>query len=452
MSPGQPPTVEDLTELLAVGDGQRLQAVLQALEPGESARLVTRLDRAEQGQLLALLPAEDAALLLRSLSLSPASELLRLLTPEQAAAVLERFPSNEQADMLAELGSAAAEIAALLPAEMAAQVQKLRAYPADTAGGLMVAEYLAYREQATVADVIGDLREHVSRYSRFQVQYAYVTDHSDRLIGVLRLRDLLLLERSDPISKAMVRDPRRVTADMPLDQLLRFFDRHPFFGVPVVDGEGRLLGVVLHADVEEALSERADRRLLLTSGVLGGEELRSMNWRSRMLRRSPWLGISLLLSLTAASVIGWYGDTLSAVIALAVFLPVISGMGGNAGNQALAVSIRELSLGLVQPSEFTWVAWKEATVGMTNGVLVGAALAGLAYLWEGNLGLSMAIGLAISVNTALAACLGGVIPLALKRLGWDPALASGPILFTTIDLCGFLLTLSLADALMPWMA
>jgi magnesium transporter len=155
------------------------------------------------------------------------------------------------------------------------------------------------------------------------------------------------------------------------------------------------------------------------------------------------------LSLAAASVIGWYQETLAAAIALAVFLPVISGMGGNSGNQALAVSIRELSLGLVQPQEFLWVILKEASVGFTNGLLLGLGVGTLCFLWQQSLRLSIVVGAAITLNMLVAACLGGILPLLLKKWRLDPALASGPVLAAVNDLCGFLFALVLADLLLP---
>ena len=247
----------------------------------------------------------------------------------------------------------------------------------------------------------------------------------------------------------MVREPLRVPAEASLDELLHFFDRYPFFGAPVVDSDNRLLGVVRRVDVEEATSDRADRRMLLMSGVLRGDESRSMPWISRVLRRAPWLFVSLLLSLLAASVIGLYQETLAAALALAVFLPVISGMGGNSGNQALAVSIRELSLGLVQTQEVVWVILKEASVGLTNGLSIGLTVALLCFAWQGSIRLSTVVGAAIALNTLVAACLGGIVPLLLKRWRLDPALASGPVLAAVNDLCGFLFALVLADLLLP---
>jgi magnesium transporter len=173
-----------------------------------------------------------------------------------------------------------------------------------------------------------------------------------------------------------------------------------------------------------------------------------MPWRRRLGRRLAWLGVSLALNLLAAGVIGLYQDTLAAVIALAVFLPVISGMGGNSGNQALAVSVRELALGLIQPSEFWWVLRKEAGIGVLNGLLLGAVLGGLAVVWKGNPYLGLVVGAAIALNTLVAACLGGIVPLALRRLDLDPAVATAPVLMTFNDMCGFFFALSLANVLL----
>jgi magnesium transporter len=335
----------------------------------------------------------------------------------------------------------------MAPAE-ADDVRQLSRYAADTAGGMMVTEYLAYADTVRVADVLEDLRAHADEYSRYNVQYAYVTAGEGKLVGVLRLRDLLLSPPATPVRLLMLVGPQRVPTDAPLDELLSFFDRHPYFGVPAVDADGRLVGVVRRADIEEAAAERAGRTLLRFSGVIGGEEFRTMPLGTRVLRRLPWLGVTGVLNLVAAAIIGLYEDTLTAAIALAAFLPVISGLSGNAGNQAVAVSLRELALGLVKADEVWWAFTREAAVGAVNGLVLGLVLAGAALAWKGNPYLGLVVGGSLALSTLVAVCLGGTIPLALKRLGVDPALASGPILTTVTDMCGFFLALSFATAVL----
>ena len=177
-----------------------------------------------------------------------------------------------------------------------------------------------------------------------------------------------------------------------------------------------------------------------------------MPLRTRSFRRLSWLSINIVLNVIAASVIAAYQDTLSAVIALAVFLPIISDMSGCSGNQAVAVSIRELTLGLVRPYEFMRVVFKEGGVGIINGLALGVLLGTLAFLWKSNVYLGLVVGTALALNTILAVLLGGLIPLLLKALKLDPALASGPILTTVTDMCGFFLVLSFATVLLGKLA
>lgn len=187
----------------------------------------------------------------------------------------------------------------------------------------------------------------------------------------------------------------------------------------------------------------------MVSGIIGGEEFRTMPLLSRSGRRLSWLTINIVLNLIAASVIAVYQDTLAAAITLAVFLPMVSDMSGCSGNQAVAVSMRELSLGLVRPGELFWVLAKEAKLGIINGLALGFLLGSIAYLWKGNIWLGLVVGGALGANTLVSVTFGGVLPLALKKLKLDPALVSSPLLTTITDMCGFFFVLSFAAAVLP---
>jgi magnesium transporter len=184
-------------------------------------------------------------------------------------------------------------------------------------------------------------------------------------------------------------------------------------------------------------------------GIVGGDELRTMPVSLRTGRRLVWLTANVLLNLIAVSVIGFYEDTIAAVVSLAIFLPLISDMGGNAGVQAIAVSIRELTLGLIKPHELMWVMLKEASVGILCGIALGLLVGVAGYVWQRNAYLGLIVGVAMMLNTLVATVAGGVMPMVLKRLKMDPSLAAGPLLTTITDMSGFFFVLSLATAVLP---
>jgi len=262
------------------------------------------------------------------------------------------------------------------------------------------------------------------------------------------MHDLLFLNHASLLQQVMISTPLKVTVDATLEDLRNFFEEHDLFGVPVVDADNRLVGVVLPEAVEEARRKHSVHQFLGFSGIVGGEEFRSMPLLQRSGRRLSWLSLNIVLNIIAASVIALYQDTLAAVIALAVFLPMVSDMSGCSGNQAVAVSMRELSLGLVRPNELARVLAKEAGIGLLNGLVLGLMLGAAAWFWKGNPFLGLVVGGALALNTFVAVSFGGLIPLALKRMKLDPALVSSPLLTTVTDMCGFFFVLSFASLML----
>ena len=395
-------------------------------------------------RLLVGLGPDEAAELLQHLPGVHAAELLEDLPTKAAADIMDSLPSDEQADLLADLDRDVADaILTEMEPAAAADLRSLAQYPDDVAGGLMIREFLSYPHYCTVAQVIDDLRANADTYRDYQVQYAYVIDPREHLIGVLQMRDLLLAPPSRVISGLMIRDPLTVSDMASLDTLRDLLEKHSFFGVPVTDKDSRLLGVVRRAAVMEALADRDVDDFRKTQGIVR-EELRTMPTWLRSRRRLAWLSVNILLNVLAASVIAFYQDVLEQVIALAIFLPIISDMSGCSGNQAVAVSMRELSLGLVRPSEMLRVWWQEVGVGVINGIALGVLLGAAVWLWKGNPWLGCVVGGALALNTLVAVSIGGTLPLLMRKLHLDPALASGPILTTITDMCGFFLVLNLA--------
>ena len=447
--PPAPNISADLISLIEQGDRSACAAYLDALDVSETVFAVSRLDEPLRQRLIELLDPDDAADLISLLPETQAVDAIEDLHPSTAAKIIEELPSDERADLLGLLDREdALAILELLAASDASDVRRLAAYPRDSAGGLMITEFVQYPATFSVAEVIDDLGRNAEKYSHYNIQYAYVTDEQERLVGVLRLRNLLLTPRSMRLADAMEGEPVFVGDDSELDDLVEFFDEHHFFGAPVVDASGKLCGVLQRAAVEAAVAAHRERDYRRSQGIVGGDELRTMPLWLRSRRRLSWLSVNILLNVISASVIAFHQETLEAVIALAFFLPIISDMSGCSGNQAVAVSIRELVLGVIRPHEIWRAIWGEVVLGAINGLVLGVLIGGVAFLWKHNAYLGLVVGSALMLNTIVAVVIGGSIPLILKRLKFDPALAASPILTTVTDMCGFMLVLTFAGRML----
>lgn len=447
---------EQIKSLSESDDPEALHQFLDELPPGELARAIQLMGDEMSTRVFEQLDPEKAADLIEILSDAQGAHVLEELPAATAAAVVERLESDDRADMLAGMQSAPAEaILDKLTPDTAEEARQLLRYDSRTAGGLMVTEYLAYSEERSIADVLNHLRANADRYKDYGVQYVYVIDTRGKLCGVIPLRDLVLRPADTPVTKVMIKNPIAVRAEETLEELEKIFDRHAYIGIPVVDEHYRLIGIVMREDVEEAHGDQADETFMRFSGIVGGEELRTMPLYLRALRRMSFLMPNILLNMVAASVIAAFMDVLDQVLLLAMFLPIISDMSGCSGNQAVAVSIRELSLGLIKPKDYLFVLLKEVQVGIINGIGVGILLSAVAFSYgfgsgsfpsnAGPFVFGAVVGVALAMNTLLSVSLGGLVPLGLKRMGIDPALASGPILTTVTDMCGFLFVFILAS-------
>jgi magnesium transporter len=441
---------QDLVALLETGDAARIEAIVYDLPSGEMAHTLSRLDEAQQARLLTLLSPETAAFLVDELSHPQAADMLEELAADQAAAILDEMPSDEQADVLGELGEARAEqIIEEMAPEEAYDARLLTKYAPESAGGLMITEYLAFDQSMTVDAILRDLRTHNQAYQDYDVQYVYIIDEAGTLCGVVRLRDLVMSPGYQRAEQIMIQNPLFVTVEAELDGLEALFDKYGFYALPVVDEAHRMMGVVRRSSIEEALTDRSDRALLRFGGIIGGEEMRTMPVWSRAGRRLAFLTPNIVLNLISVSVIAFFQPTLESVVALAIFLPILSDMSGCSGNQAIAVSMRELALGLVKPNEIGRTLLKEVSVGLVNGLALGVVLGMIAWLMRGDefAAIGLVVGSALAANSVIAVAIGGAVPLVLKRFKLDPAMASGPILTTITDLCGFFFALGLATVL-----
>lgn len=443
-------TFKELKTLMESGDAEAIAVRVEELSPLELARSVSRLDEPDKTHFLELLGPARAAFVLSKLSGIGAAAIVEQMNPDRAAPIVGEMTSHDQAALLRHIsGNRAERILRDVEPAAASETRELLNYPHNTAGALMITEYLSYNGREPVKDVLDDMRRFGEEYSDYDIQYAYVVSDTGELIGVLRLRDLLMAGSNRPIDEIMIKNPLMLDVKTSLRDLRDFFGQHPLLGVPVTNEEGRLVGVVRASSVREAATRQSNQLFLKFAGIVGGEEFRTMSLFRRSSRRLSWLSINIVLNIIAASVIALYQDTLEKAIVLAVFLPIISDMSGCSGNQAVAVSIRELTLGLVRPMELLRVLSKEVSIGLVNGIVLGLLLGGTALLWKGNPYLGLVVGVSLAVNTLVAVSFGGLIPLILRAMKTDPALASGPMLTTITDMCGFFLVLSFASVMIP---
>ena len=438
---------ETLQDAVEAVDEQQVADIVEASTSQEVLRQASLMKPDDRDQLITIMSPEAAAELIEEAPAGMAASMIEALDTDVAAKIMEELSSDTQADIVNDIKKQNAEsILSAMDAEAAEEVRKLSKYEDDTAGGLMELDAFSFNSNETVGAVLKRMLADDEEYERYRGQHPYILDESGRLVGVVSLRGLLRNRRAVLLADIM-KPVISVTPDTSQDELVTLFDENPFLGVPVVDDQGMLLGIVSRIELAEAEMERAEQQSLSRQKI--GDELRSMPTLLRSRRRLAWLSSNIVLNIIAASVISAYEETLAAVIAIAVFLPMVSDMSGCSGNQAVGVSMRELALGLTRPVDLFHVLRKELSVGIINGIVLGILIGVVAWIWKDNAYLGLVIGLALSVNTLIAVSIGGTVPLILKNFGVDPAVASGPLLTTVTDMAGFFLVLSLASFFMP---
>ncbi len=438
----------DLARAIDSNDPDEARRAVESLDSPELARSLDHLASADVGNLLRLLDVEVAAEVLDRLPEAQAAEVVRNVRPDTAAEILGGLPVREQADVLDGVDPDEAEdILEAMAVGAAEPLRALHTYADGTAGSLMDPQFLSFDSATTLRSVVFDLQAGADEFRDYQVQYIHTTDEG-RLAGIVPLREVLFRPPETTLEEIALAEVVKLRTSDDFDKVAQVFEDHNFVGVPVVDDHDRLRGVVHRSAVERATAEASESDYLKAQGIVGGEELRSQPLLRRSRRRLSWLSVNILLNVAAASVIAFYQETLAAVIALAAFLPIISDMSGCSGNQAVAVSMRELALGIATPRDALHVWRRELPLALLNGLALGTLLAGVAWVWQQNVFLSWVVGLALALNTVIAVSIGAVVPLLLKRMKLDPALASGPILTTVTDLSGFLLALGLATELL----
>jgi magnesium transporter len=411
-------------------------------DPESVARILETLPEENIVRVLRELPPAVAAKAFPHLQAGYSAALLSSGTTELFKAVAGQLPPERAAQIFSRLTTEArARLVPFLPAKVRAQVQELLTYPEGSVGQVMSTNYSAFREELTVRETVTKIRRASQREANHS--YAYVVDGDGRLKGLVSIYDLLTAPRSESLKSLASIDLFTLDPFMDQEAAAHEISKRRYFAAPVVDGAGQLLGVVKAEQLLAGVKSNAASDMQKMVGVSAEERPFSSIWFS-LRKRLPWLHVNLATAFAAAAVVSLFEGIIAKVTALAIFLPVVAGQGGNAGAQSLAIVMRGLVMREIPRERVKRLVLKEGLLGVINGAVTGAVTSLVAWVWMGNPWLGLVIGLGMIVNLACAGLAGAAIPILMKRLGLDPAQCSSIVLTTVTDIVGFFAFLGFA--------
>ncbi|KXJ43410.1 magnesium transporter [Alloalcanivorax venustensis] len=437
--------LKTVNRALASGALSEVRQVLNNLPGAEAAHLLESSPPREREILWQLLNQDQETEVLQYLGEEVRVELLRDLPTEELVELIEDLDTDDLADLLQELPEqVTSRVLAGLDAQNRERLEQVMNYPEDTAGGLMNTDVITVRPEITFSVV--------QRYLRRLGDIPKTTDNllvvnrKNQFVGVLPLTRVLISDPGTSVREAMITDVEAIPATQDAHEVAKLFERLDLVTAPVVDENGMLVGRITIDDVVDVIMEEAEHSLMGMAGLGEDEDTFGSVWQT-VRRRALWLGINLLTALAASAVISLFEDTLEKVVALAVLMPIVASMGGIAGSQTLTLVIRAMALGQVQAGNTRYLLTKELAVGAFNGLLWALVIGATAALWFDDPSLGVIIGCAMILNLVVAAGAGALIPMAMKRMGIDPALAGSVVLTTVTDIVGFMAFLGLATLL-----
>jgi magnesium transporter len=444
--------LDSVKRLLRIGATANLLNLLQKQHPADLAQILGELPDKDREAAFSVLTDRNGRL---------AMETLSELGPEKGAALLATRPAEEIAKLAQEIESDdAAALIDYLPEELSAAVldlmrpkesgvvENLLEYDEQTAGRIMNPNVFALNEDITVGEAITEIQNNRDVEMVF---YLYVVDDRSHLVGVVSLRRLLLVSPETPLKRIMTADLISARVDMDQEEVARQVAAYNLLAIPVVDEENKLVGIITVDDVIDVIKDEATEDIYRLAGVAGDDRAFTPA-RESFRKRLPWLGINLMTAFLATVVVAIFEPTIDKLAAVAIFMPVVAGMGGNAGTQTLTVIVRGIALGELTWSNSRKALMKEATVGLGNGVVLGIIAALVAWVWRGNVTLGVVLGAAMIINMFVAATAGTLVPLGLRAANVDPALASSVFITTLTDIAGFFAYLGLATIFIQHLA
>ena len=436
---------QELIALAETADAGRFLSRARDLQPADLSDVLAALDEEVRLRLVQTLPPDVVSEALAEMEAEEhPEEVLAALQPDKAADIVEELEDDDAVDLIGDLPP---ETAARILAHVAdrADIERLLVYDEETAGGRMTAQLVAVPKNATAAQAIEEVRRQAGEIGEFY--QIHCVDDGDRLVGILPLQRMVVARPDTEVGAIMEVPPVVATPDMDQEDVARLMSRYNVPVVPVVNQDGKLLGRVTFDDVIDVVEMEQTEDLLKFAGAAADEQLAG-TWYHAVRSRLPWLYLNLFTAFFAGAVVLAFQETIAQIVALAAIMPIVAGLGGSAGTQTLAVTVRRIALGMIPTRAGFALVGKEMLVGAINGLAIGAVV-GLVTVATGR---PWAMGAVVTAamwgSLIVAATVGAAVPLLLQRIGVDPAVASSGFVTAVTDIAGFLLLLGLAAALL----
>jgi len=434
-----------LAKLLRKRAYQRIQYIIQKIHFADLAVVFRFLDEEDQHTLFDLIKSpEKRAELLENLDYVIAANLVADYNAEQIAEIVSQMSDDDAADLIQELEQEKVDaVLALLHKDDSEDLKDLIKFDEDTAGGIMTTDFVAVPSSFTARQALDVVQE--TGEEAEMVFYVYAVDAEGRLEGVVSLRELLQADESQRLEESMTTDIYKVRTDLDQEEVARMIARYDLLAVPVVDPENHLVGIITVDDIIDVIREEATEDILKLVGA-GEELLEDYSVRKSILSRLPWLLATWFGGIMVMKLVGHYEDKLSHVVALAAFFPVILGMAGNLGQQSATIVVRGIAIGRINVQQLAATVSKEALTGLAIGAVYGLLIAAVAWYEFGDKValIPIVVGVAQAINMFLAAVIGSFIPLFLSRLKVDPAIATGPLVATSLDFMGMFILMQIS--------
>lgn len=435
------PYTLELIQFLLKSSKEQIEDYIEDIHPADILDAIHQYD-GDKFQILNKLPDDIVADIIDQAEDEEKYELLTMFPTAKQKEIVDEMSSDELVDLLGSIDEEEKNsIIVKMDLEDAEEVKELLTYHPHTAGGIMATEFVAIKENMTVGETLKFLQKEAPDAET--AYYIYVLANNGILKGVVSLRDIVVNDFNSLIIDIMNEKAISVPVDMDQEEVGHIFEKYGFLTMPVVDHENIMLGIVTVDDIMEILSKEHTEDLYRLAGLKEGEKVAG-TIKESVKSRLPWLFVNLFTAILAAATVSFFESTISQVVALATFMPIVAGMGGNAGSQTLTIVIRGIALGELTFENAKKVLIKEIGVGLSNGLILGLAVAALGYIWEKKPVFGLVIGIAMFLNLVAATTAGYIVPVTLKKLKIDPALASAVFVTTVTDVLGFFFFLGLA--------